>query len=73
MPGRSFRAVEFTDPEGDVVVRHAMLTDPEAEELMRSLIEAGATGVSVYDLTSPQSVDAGVTSGDGKPLLAGSR
>lgn len=62
---KRFHSIEYVDDEGDVVVRHASMTKPEAERLLEEFAQRGVP-VTIHDLT-PEQVDAaaGVTSKDG--------
>lgn len=57
-------SMEYIDDEGETVIRHAMLTQPDALALMESFARAGVS-VTMYDLTPPQVDEAAVLSGDG--------
>lgn len=62
---KRFHSIEYVDDEGDTVVRHAMMTKEEAEQLLGEFASRGAS-VTINDLT-PESVDAAaVLSGDGE-------
>lgn len=50
-----FRSIEYRDQDGDVVIRHAFLSDVDSENLMFDLIESGVTNVSITNLQSSTS------------------
>jgi hypothetical protein len=58
-------SIEYVDDEGDVVVRHAMMTSVEAEQLLGEFASRGAS-VTINDLTPEQVDAAAVLSGDGE-------
>ncbi len=61
---RRFHSIEYVDDEGDQVVRHAMMTSAEAQQLLEEFAARGVA-VTIHDLT-PAAVDAAaVLSGDG--------
>lgn len=55
---KRFHSIEYVDDEGDHVIRHAMMTSEEVQQLLE---ECAARGVSVtiHDLT-PEPVEAAV-------------
>lgn len=60
---KRFHSIEYVDDEGDTVVRHAMMTRPEAEQLLEEFASRGAS-VTINDLTPEQVDAAAVLSGD---------
>lgn len=61
---KRFHSIEFRDDEGECVVRHAMMTAGEAEQLLREFTDRGAE-VTIHDLTPDQVDRAAVLSTDG--------
>lgn len=49
---KKFYSIEYTDHEGDLIIKHALLEPEEASEVLRKMIENGIQGC-VCDL-SPQ-------------------
>ena len=65
---KKFWSVEWIDEEGEQCVRHAHLTDEEADAVMQELCRRGVVA-AMHDLTPPQAVDArtaAVLSADGR-------
>lgn len=62
---KRFHSIEYVDDEGDTVVRHAMMTRPEAEQLLGEFAARGAS-VTINDLTPEQVDAAAVLSEDGE-------
>lgn len=67
-------SVEYRDEDGDLVIKHALLTPKEAKDLIEEFARRGVS--ATVNLTGPvgdlADGPAGVGSSDDEPLLVGS-
>lgn len=45
--------IEYIDDDGDTVIQHVSMTQPQALELLEKFVKRGTTA-KIYDLTPPQ-------------------
>lgn len=67
---KRFHSIEYRDDEGEIVVRHAFMTQIEVEKLLQEFT-ARKILVTIYDLTPEQVDTASVLSGDAQSRQMG--
>lgn len=50
---KKFYSIEYIDSDGDMVIKHAIMDDAEAKELLQRMVGEGVEG-KIYDLSQQQ-------------------